>query len=171
MVAQQPTIVGVARSRARARRLLAGLSIAAALALPCSTASADSARLDFSAVSLSFPSADPDAVSIIDAIENPILAGVTIKSSPSTISQLTVLAAGDLISGSDQIPVDRIGWQGQGQGFVPGPVQLSKDAPQLVGQWVGKTNAQGNLRFGMDNSWDYATGVYGQAVVYTLIAY
>jgi hypothetical protein len=141
------------------------------IALASGAALADSARLTLDTTTLSFPSADPDTAPSILATENPVAADVFVNGSGSTISQLTALAAGDLTSGSDQIAVSQVEWQGQGQGFVPGPVALSKDTPQLVGQWTGKVNERGNLQFELVNSWDYATGVYTQSVAFTLITY
>jgi len=169
--AHQPNPLGVAAGRARASRLFAGIGLTIGIFMAPSAARATSAKLDFSVLTLSFPSADPDTVPTILAVENPVIVTVDINGPSSTLSELTVMAAGDLMSGSDQIPVSQVEWQAQGVGFVPGPTRLSKDAPQLVGQWAGNTNAQGSLRFGMENSWDYATGVYSQTVVYTLIAY
>ena len=171
VAAQQSTQLGGATGRARVRPILVALGLSYAIAVLSGAAHATSARLDFGVSTLSFPSADPDAVSTIDAVENPIAVDVTISGPDSTMSQLTVQAAGDLISGPDQIAIDHVGWQGQGEGFVPGPATLSKDEPRLVGQWVGRGTKNGILRFGMENSWDYAAGAYSQTVVYTLVAY
>ncbi len=171
VAAQRAIKRGLAIGRARAHTILVALGLSYSIAALSGAAHATSARLDFGVSTLSFPSADPDSVPVIRAVENPVAVDVTINGPHSTISQLTVQAAGDLISGPDQIAIDHVGWQGQGEGFVPGPARLSKDEPRLVGQWVGKGAKQGSLRFGMENSWDYAAGVYSQTVVYTLVAY
>jgi len=132
-------------------------------------AHATSAKLYFGETTISFPSADPDLVLSIGALENPITVRVDIAGAASTVSQLTVEAGGDLMSGSERIPVDQINWTATGSGFVSGT--LSSTQPQLVGQWVGKVDRTGQLQFWLQNSWLYAVGNYSQNVVYTLIAY
>jgi hypothetical protein len=156
------------------RRAAAFLALAiaspVAVAVTATGAYGDSASFTFDALTLTFPSADPDAVPDIAALENPVSVSVRVRGSAATIADLTVIAAGDLLSGSDAIPVDRVSWTGLGSGFLSGA--LSRYDPQLVGQWFGKrTNANGTLSFRLQNSWDYATGFYSQVVVYTLVSY
>jgi hypothetical protein len=146
--------------------LAAGVAVVL-LSLP---ASADSARLTLDVSALSFPSADPDSVPQVSAIENPVTVEVTVRSGSPSIVDLTVLSSGDLRSGADVIPVDRVSWRANGAGFTSGV--LSRADPQPVGQWFGKrVNAVGSLWFQLKNSWDYATGSYSQTVAYTLVAY
>jgi len=130
---------------------------------------ADEARLTLGAAMLSFPSADPDAVPSIAALENPLLVEIMVRGGHSMLSQLTVQAGGDLQSGSDKITITSITWTAQGEGFVAGT--LSKEQPQLVGQWLGNVNRTGNLWFWLENSWSYPAGDYSQSLAYTLIAY
>lgn len=133
-------------------------------------ASADDATLTFDVLTLTFPSADPDLTPQIEALENPISVSVRIRGGPATIADLTANAAGDLVSGSDLIPIDRVSWIAAGHGFVSG--SLKAYDPQLVGQWFGKrTDVTGTLSFRLQNSWQYATGFYSQVVVYTLVSY
>lgn len=140
---------------------------AALLPMP---ACADTARLTFDTAAVSFPSADPDSVPQINAVENPVTIEVTVRAGNPTITDLTTLSSGDLQSGVDVIPIDRVSWTAQGSGFTSGV--LSKDDPQPVGQWFGKrVDAVGSLSFRLQNSWSYATGSYSQTVVYTLVAY
>ena len=161
-----PSSAGV-RSLRGGRLALVGALLLATSFAP-GTARADSARLSLSTATLSFPTADPDVVPVIDAAENPVAVGVDVRG--ATSSQLTALAAGDLVSGPDQIPIAAVHWTGQGDGFAPAGT-LSKNDPQLVGQWVGRVDTAGSLWFQLDNSWSYPTGDYGQTVVYTLVAY
>ena len=92
------------------------------------------------------------------------------RATPTAITDLTATAAGDLISGSDIVPIDRVRWIAAGQGFVSG--SLVAYDPQLVGQWFGKrVDVNGTLSFRLQNSWQYATGFYSQVVVYTLVSY
>jgi hypothetical protein len=147
--------------------LLAAGVAAALLSLP---ASADTARLTLDVATLSFPSADPDSVPQISAVENPVTVEVTVRCGNPSIADLTVLSSGDLLSGIDAIPIDRVSWTASGNGFTSGV--LSRDDPQPVGQWFGKrVDAVGSLWFRLDNSWDYVTGSYSQTVVYTLTSY
>lgn len=150
--------------------LKAALALIATMVLAQGLAQATTARLSFNVLTVSFPAADPDLTPAIGATENPVQVKVVVKGEqPSIMSQLTVQAAGDLQSGPDRIPVDRITWTAQGQGFVSGT--LSSSQPQLVGQWTGKVDSTGQLRFWLQNSWSYAAGVYSQSLVYTLVAY
>lgn len=130
----------------------------------------DEATLTLDVVTLSFPSSDPDAVPQISAIENPVSVSVKVRASTPAIVDLTVISAGDLMSGSDSIAIDRVSWTASGDGFVPGA--LSKTDPQPVGQWFDRRlDANGTLWFQLENSWDYATGTYSQTVIYTLVSY
>ena len=130
----------------------------------------DTATLTLDVVTLSFPSSDPDAVPQISAIENPVSVSVTVRASNPAIVDLTVISAGDLMSGSDSIAIDRVSWTASGDGFVPGA--LSKTDPQPVGQWFDRrVDANGTLWFQLENSWDYATGTYSQTAIYTLVSY
>lgn len=147
--------------------LLAAGVAAILLSLP---ASADSARLTLDVAALSFPSADPDFVPQVSAIENPVTVEVTIRAANPSIADLTVVSSGDLQSGADVIPIDRVSWTANGDGFTSGV--LSRDAPQPVGQWFGKqVDAVGTLWFQLENSWNYAAGSYSQTVIYTLTSY
>ena len=145
------------------------LLVCFALATATACDAAVKLSLTLSEATLTFPAADPDEVPEIAAVENPVSVQVEVKATLATISQLTVLAGGDLMSGTDRIPVDRIRWTAQGNGFASG--RLSKDGPQLVGQWQGRIWEEGMLLFWLENSWSYATGDYAQTVVYTLVAY
>jgi hypothetical protein len=150
----------------RALLLAAGASVI----LLSPPASADSARLTLDVAALSFPSADPDVVPQVSALENPVTVEVTIRAGNPSIADLTVVSSGDLQSGADVIPIDRVSWTANGDGFTSGV--LSKNGPQPVGQWFGKRiDAVGTLWFQLENSWDYAAGFYSQTVVYTLTSY
>jgi len=143
---------------------------AGAWLLPYITAAhADSARLTLGAGTLTFPNADPDLFPTVSATENPIAVSVRVTGRPASQSQLTALSAGDLTAGGSLIPISAVGWTAQGRGFLSGI--LSKDSPQLMGQWVGSVNEQGSQQFSLANSWSYATGNYSQTVVYTLVVF
>ena len=144
------------------------MALVAMMMLAPSIAHSASATLSLSSTTITFPSADPDSVPQIAANENPVQVGVSVNGSPGLTAQLSVQAGGDLISGANRIPISTITWTVQGRGFVSGV--LSSTSPQLVGQWIGKTNLTGYLSFWLANSWSYASGNYSQNLVYTLIA-
>jgi len=153
----------------RAGRFVRAIVLAAAIMAAQSIAYSASAKLTLGSTTITFPAADPDAVPMIAATENPVQVGVVVSGSASTVSQLSVMAGGDLISGADRISISNITWTAQGAGFVSGT--LSSTSSQLVGQWMGKANVIGDLRFWLANSWSYAAGTYSQNLVFTLIAY
>lgn|GEM_PF-2154762 len=154
----------------RARRAVWVCAVAAAMGLWCLPCAADTARLTLGVGGLSFPSADPDVIPLVEATENPVSVDVWVRGSGSGISNLSCFAAGDLVSGSAVIPIDRVSWVAQGNGFISGV--MSKIDSQPVGQWFGKNvNAHGSLSFRLLNSWNYETGFYTQSMTYTLISY
>jgi len=126
-----------------------------------------SVTLTLSTSTLHFPNADPDTSPVINATENPLGVTVRVTGNPHGQCQLTALAAGDLRSGTNVIAISAVKWTAQGTGFVSGT--LSSSSPQLMGQWYGNTYEQGSQSFRLDNSWSYATGNYGQTVLYTLV--
>jgi len=151
-----------------AKWLVPAMALPAITAAAVRPAAAASARLTLSPSAVSFPPADPDAVPSI-AGSGPVSVQVKVGGGPSISSQLSCQASGDLQSGPAIIPISRITWTAQGQGFLSGT--LSRSAPQLVGQWMGNVDTQGQLQFWLQNSWSYAVGSYSQSVLYTLIAY
>jgi hypothetical protein len=117
---------------------------------------------------LNFPEASPDLVPTIAASQNPVT--VRIKALPAaSLWTLTVLANGDLLSGVDTIPIDRIRWTASGTGFVSG--RMSKTTPQLVASGVSRNDGQqdGTMSFFLDNSWSFPPGSFSQSVVFTLV--
>lgn len=151
------------------RVLVLSIALMAAMLPSTSPLHAAAARLTISPLTVSFPSSDPDVVPSVAASENPISVRVQIEGSPSMVSQLTAATGGELVSGSNIIPISKVTWTASGSGYVSG--RLSSSQPQLVGQWLGKNDSQGQLRFWLENSWSYAVGAYSQNLVYTLIAY
>ena len=151
------------------RLLVLSFVLMVAMLLPISPLHAATARLTISPLTVSFPSADPDTVPSVAATENPISVRVRTEGSQTMVTQLTVATGGDLRSGGSIIPISKVTWTASGGGYVPG--RLSGSSPQFVGQWLGKVDSQGQLRFWLENSWSYAVGDYSQNLVYTLIAY
>ena len=84
---------------------------------------------------------------------------------------LTVLAAGDLISGSSRVDISNVTWVA-----TPAPPfqngTLSKTVAQRVASGTGNVNPDttGSITFRLANSWTYSTGTYTQTVLFTLSA-
>ena len=142
-------------------------AVAAVVAVP---APAAAQRLDLSVSPsvISFPDADPDAVPVIASV--PVTVTYRIGGNPTTW-RLTVLASGDLISGSATVDISNITWLA-----TPAPPfqsgTLSKTVAQTVASGVGNVNpAQtGSITFLLANAWTYTTGTYTQTIVFTLSA-
>jgi len=129
---------------------------------------AASAQLTITPSAVNFPNADPDTTPSIPATENPLLVIANAQTSPGRTVTLTVLARGDLVSGSNTIPISNVRWTATGSGFRAGT--LSKTAPQTAGSWWGSGSRSGTFSFFLANSWSYATGNYSQTITYTLTA-
>ncbi len=127
-----------------------------------------SAQLTISPSSINFRNANPGAVLTIPANENPVSVTANAQIGEQSLATLTVLAIGDLISGSDGIPIENVTWTATGSGFVPGT--MNKNSPVSAGSWQGPGEHIGTFSFFMGNSWSYSTGNYSQTVTYTLTA-
>lgn len=118
--------------------------------------------LTLSAGSVTFPTADPDTTPIIVA---PPL-GVTLYSR-RTPWQLTVMAGGDLTSGSSTIPVSNISWTATP---VP-PFQagvMSSTVAQMMASDTGLVDLTATVVYSLVNSWTYDPGTYTVTITYTL---
>ena len=129
---------------------------------------ASSALLTITPSSINFPNADPDTVPSIPANENPVNVTANAQTSGNKTVTLSVIANGDLISGSSTIPINNVTWTASGSGFRAGT--MSKTTSQLAGSWTKSGNYSGTFSFFLHNSWSYATGNYTQTVTYTLTA-
>ena len=129
---------------------------------------ASSALLTITPSSINFPNADPDTVPSIPASENPVTVTANAQISKNQTATLTAIALGDLVSGSNTIPIGNVTWAASGSGFRAGT--MSKTTSQLAGSWTKSGNYSGTFSFFLHNSWSYATGNYTQTVTYTLTA-
>jgi len=128
------------------------------------------AKLTLSAATLTFPDTDPDTGGgLISPTEGAIT--VTAKGKTSAAGNITLVVAsdGDLISGTDSIPIGALRWTGAGAGYVAGPTTMT-NADQSVGSWTGSGSYVGTNTFTLTNSWAYMTGNYGATLTYTLTA-
>jgi hypothetical protein len=125
-------------------------------------------RLDLSVnpITITFPAGDPDTVPIISSAPVQVSYRVRQHNGPWTI---TLLATGDLISGSAAVDISNVTWIA-----TPAPPfqsgTMSKTVAQRLASGVGMVNParQGQITFRLANSWDYTAGIYTQTVVFTL---
>ena len=149
------------------------LRLTAALAFLLVTACAVPAhaqRLDLSVTPgvISFPSSDPDTTPLVIAAPVQVSYRVRQNNGPWT---LTVLAGGDLISGSATVDISNVTWVA-----TPAPPfqngTLSKTVAQTLASGNGNVNptGTGSVTFRVVNSWTYTAGTYTQTVTFTLSA-
>lgn len=129
---------------------------------------ASSAQLTITPSALNFPNADPDTVPSIHANENPVTVTANAQTNGNQTVTLSVLARGDLASGSDTIPIGNVTWTATGTGYRAGT--MSRTTAQTAGSWQRSGNRTGTFSYFLKNSWSYATGNYTQTVTYTLTA-
>lgn len=132
-------------------------------------AAAQRLELAVSPLSITFPSADPDISPSVAAA--PVVVSVRIRQNQGTPWQLTVLANGDLISGSETVDITNVTWAA-----TPAPPfqngTLSKAVAQRLAAGSGNVNPtqNGSVTFRLANSWIYSAGTYTQTIVFTLSA-
>ena len=126
------------------------------------------AKLSLDKVSISFSDADPDATPSIASTDNPVSVTAKVKTGSASNATLTHLAAGDLVSGSDNIAISNVTWTASGAGYVAGT--MNKTTAQTAASWTGSGNRGGSFSYFLTNSWSYATGSYSASSTYTLTA-
>ena len=137
--------------------------------VPPSTAVAQRLDLSLSPAVITFPSSDPDAVPVVPA--PPVQVTYRVRQNTNAPWSLTVLAAGDLISGPSQVDISNVTWVA-----TPAPPfqngTLSKTVAQRVASGTGNVNPDtiGSITFRLANSWTYSTGTYTQTILFTLSA-
>ena len=152
---------------------LLGLAVGALAAtdtknLAVSATVSSGATLTLGSATMTFPDRNPDSFPSIAATENPVSVTAKAKTGNASTVTLTVLAGGDLTSGSDTIGISNITWTASGTGYVDGT--MNKTTPQSAGSWTGSGNRSGAFTYSLANSWNYPTGNYGATITYTLTA-
>lgn len=122
------------------------------------------AKLTLGAASITFADADPDVVPTMTS--SAVNIDVKARTSAGASVTLTVLASGDLVSGSDAIAINNLTWAVTGSGFQAGTAD--KTTAQTVGSWTGSGSPAGSQTFSLPNSWTYNTGSYTVTLNYTL---
>ena len=149
---------------------LAGAALAATSTqnLTINATVAATAKLTLGTNTINFPDADPDTTPSIVATENPVNVTAKVKTGGASTATLTVLAGGNLTSGSDTIAIGNVTWTATGAGFVPGTMNMA--TAQSAGSWTGSGNRSGSFSYFLANSWAYQTGSYTATTTYTLTA-
>ncbi|OFW07267.1 MAG: hypothetical protein A3H96_17250 [Acidobacteria bacterium RIFCSPLOWO2_02_FULL_67_36] len=124
------------------------------------------AKLTLGAASVTFADADPETVPSLSS--GAITIDVKARTTTNGAVTLTVLAGGDLTSGSDTIAITNLTWSVAGSGFVAGA--NDKTTAQTVGSWTGSGTPSGTHTLALPNNWTYATGSYVATLNYTLTA-
>ena len=146
-----------------------GLMAAAMVAVSPRDAAAQRLELTIAPRTISFPSTDPDAAPVVTSA--PVQVTYRIRQNANAPWTLTVLAGGDLISGSATVDIANVSWVAS-----PAPPfqhgTLSKTVAQRLASGTGNETParQGQVTFRLANSWTYTAGVYTQVVVFTLTA-
>lgn len=141
--------------------LLAGI-----LMLP-SPAMAQRLELSLAPRVVTFPSTDPDTAPLVDAA--PLQLSYRIRANGNNPWTLTVLAQGDLTSGTRTVDISNVTWVA-----TPAPPfqdgTLSRTVAQTMASGTGNVNPMrtGSVTFRLANSWTYTAGIYTQTVVFTL---
>jgi hypothetical protein len=151
--------------RAGAGAHVAGLLAAAVLMWP-SHASAQRLSFAITPQLVTFPSADPDLVPVIDAA--PVQATVKVAG-PAAPWTMTVLALGDLTAGRATVGISNVSWTGSPASLFRSGT-LNKLVAQVVASGTGRLTPPetGLLTFHFKNSWTYSTGTYTQSIVFTV---
>ena len=124
-------------------------------------------ELSISPTIITFPPGDPDVVPQI--LSAPITVTYRIRQAQNQSWLLTVLASGNLISGSSTVDISNVTWVA-----TPAPPfqngTLNHTVAQVLASGVGNVNptANGAVTFRLKNSWTYDTGTYTQTIVFTL---
>ena len=125
------------------------------------------AKLSLGLASVTFADADPDVTPLYTSAAIDI--DVKARTSAAGNVTLTVLASGDLTSGSDAIPIRTLTWAASGTGFTASG-NNNKTTAQTLGSWTGSGNPNGSHTLSLPNLWSYNTGTYTVTLNYTLTA-
>lgn len=151
------------------KRLLIACVVALTPTGIADTAFAQRLDLRLSPSIVTFPAADPDLMPIVSAA--PIQVTYRVRQNQGGPWTLTVLAAGDLISGGASVDISNVSWAASpAPPFQSGT--LSRTVAQTLASGNGNVNpaATGSITFRVVNSWNYSAGIYTQTVLFTLSA-
>ncbi len=123
--------------------------------------------LSLSPSTITFSAADPDTTPTITAPS--VTVEYEVEDNGSNNWRITLLAGGDLTTGSATIAITNVTWTA-----TPAPPfqagTLSKTVAQTLASGTGIPNQTGTVVFRLANSWTYNVGTYTASVVFTLSA-
>ena len=156
----------IAAPGATARPLaIAGLMLTALLS-PAGAA-AQLLNLSISPAVVTFPTADPDTAPTLSS--PPVTVQYRVRGNGNRPWVLTVLAAGDLITGGSRIPASAVTWSGTpSPPFVTGTMSTTQAQPIATGNGSVNPQQTGTVTFRLTNSWNYDAGTYIQILTFTL---
>ena len=125
-------------------------------------------ELDSTTVTFEVGGLSPDDAPVINSSPSQISVTAKARTGAKNNVTLTVLATGELISGTDIVAINNVNWTATGPGFAQGT--MSKTSPQPVGSWIGSGIHPGRISFQLINRWNYAKGDYAITTVFTLTA-
>lgn len=143
------------------------MRVAIVMLLP-STAAAQRLDLSVTPLSITFPPQDPDSAPVLFSAPVQVTYRVRGNTGPWTLS---LLAAGDLISGAVTVDISNVSWVA-----TPAPPFqngiLSKTVSQTLASGTGNVPVAqtGSVTFRLANLWTYSAGTYTQTIVFTLSA-
>jgi hypothetical protein len=126
------------------------------------------AKLKFGLSALNFPDQDPDAFPSVSGDVNPLSVTSSARTGSGSTATLTCLASGDLVAGTNSIPIANMSWTSSGSGYLPGT--MSRTTAQNAGSWHGPGQYTGTFSYFLTNLWSYVIGNYSTAINYTLTA-
>jgi hypothetical protein len=144
----------------------ASLTVIALAAMP-GAASAQRLDLAVAPAAIVIPTGDPDLVPVVSSA--PAAVEYRVRQNESDPWVLTVLAAGDLVSGASTIAISEVSWVA-----APSPPfrngTLSSSVAQTVAAGTGNVQrpSTGSITFRLTNSWTYDAGIYTQSLLFTL---
>jgi hypothetical protein len=125
------------------------------------------AKIILSTNALNFVTFYHEFEDIVTANENPVSITAKARTGSSSTVTLTFLAADDLRSTHQTIPISNITWTSTGDGFQNGT--MSKTTPQTVGRWTGAGSHSGTLSFSLQLT-NQNSAEYTSSGTFTLIA-
>ena len=126
------------------------------------------AELVLAPTTINFPDASPTTTPSI-AADSTVAVTARVRTGSASTPTLTVLAAGELISGGDSIAISNVTWTAAPAPFIAGTMS-AVSAQSAATFAMGSSEYISTYTFSFANSWAYNTGAYTQTATYTLTA-
>ena len=143
-----------------------GETVQVPLTIRAEVRSVSKLELDSTTILFELGRVNPDLAPIIESASSEITVQCKARAAATSDVSLTILAAGDLMSGSDAISINNINWIASGSGFINGT--MDKTFPQTLAAWKGGGVYTGRISFRLINRWEYSSGEYSATALLTL---